>query len=78
MATAANGGVTASYTYNALGQRIRRATSSATTLYAYDEAGHLTGEYTATGALIQETVWLGDTPVATLRPNSTTYGGTDK
>jgi RHS repeat-associated protein len=69
MLTASNGGVTASYTYNALGQRIRRSTSTATTLYVYDEAGHLAGEYTAAGGLIQETVWLGDTPVATLRPN---------
>ena len=43
--------------------------SGVTTLYAYDEAGHLAGEYTSTGALIQETVWLGDMPVATLRPN---------
>jgi RHS repeat-associated protein len=69
MATAANGGVTATYTYNALGQRIRRAASGVTTLYAYDEAGHLVGEYDATGALIQETAWLGDIPVTTLRPN---------
>jgi RHS repeat-associated protein len=69
MATASNGGVTATYTYNALGQRIQRTAASVTTLYAYDEAGHLAGEYTSTGALIQETVWLGDVPVATLRPN---------
>jgi RHS repeat-associated protein len=69
MATAANGGVTASYAYNALGQRVKRTASGVTTLYAYDEAGHLLGEYTAAGALIQETVWLGDLPVATLRPN---------
>ncbi len=59
------------YAYNALGQRIRKArgTSGVTTLYDYDEAGHLVGEYNSTGALIQETVWLGDIPVATLRPN---------
>jgi RHS repeat-associated protein len=69
MATASNAGTTATYTYNALGQRIKRATSSISTMYVYDEAGHLAGEYTAAGALIQETVWLGDTPVATLRPN---------
>jgi tetratricopeptide (TPR) repeat protein len=36
----------------------------------YDEAGHLLGEYDATGALIEETVWLGDTPVATVRPGT--------
>jgi RHS repeat-associated protein len=35
----------------------------------YDEAGHLVGEYDSSGNLIQETVWLGDIPVATLRPN---------
>jgi RHS repeat-associated protein len=69
MATATNGGITATYTYDALGQRIKRTASGVTTLYAYDEAGHLAGEYTATGVLIQETVWLADIPVATLRPN---------
>jgi len=36
-------------------------------LYAYDEAGHLLGEYDGTGGLIKETVWLGDIPVATVR-----------
>jgi hypothetical protein len=41
-------------------------------LYAYDEAGHLLGEYDGTGTLIEETVWLGDIPVATLRPNGAT------
>jgi RHS repeat-associated protein len=40
-----------------------------TVLYAYDETGHLLGEYDGTGTLIEETVWLGDIPVATLRPN---------
>ena len=36
---------------------------------AYDEAEHLLGEYDADGDLIQETVWLGDTPVAVLKPH---------
>jgi uncharacterized protein RhaS with RHS repeats len=35
----------------------------------YDEAGHILGEYTASGALIQETIWMGDTPIATLQPD---------
>lgn len=35
----------------------------------YDEASHLIGEYNGSGVLIQETVWLGDLPVATIRPN---------
>jgi RHS repeat-associated protein len=75
MVSAANSGVTASYVYNALGQRIGRTVAGVTTLYAYDEAGHLQGEYSSTGALIQESVWLGDIPVATIRPNGS--GGID-
>jgi RHS repeat-associated protein len=47
------------------------------TFFAYDEAGHLIGEYDATGATIQETIWLGDIPVAVLKPSGgggvTTY-----
>ena len=39
------------------------------TVLEYDEGGHLLGEYSSTGALIQETVWMGDVPVATLRRN---------
>ena len=35
----------------------------------YDEARHLLGEYTSAGTLIQETAWLNEQPVATLRPN---------
>jgi RHS repeat-associated protein len=72
MKSATNGSTT-TYTYNALGQRIKKA-GSATTLFVYDEAGHLLGEYSSTGALLQETVWLGDTPVATIRPKT---GGVD-
>jgi RHS repeat-associated protein len=63
------GSTITSYHYNALGQLIEKATSSPTSLYIYDEAGHLLGEYDGSGNLIEETVWLGDIPVATLRPN---------
>ena len=71
MATAVQGGTT-TYIYNALAQMIEKTVgSSSTTMLLYDEAGHLLGEYTGTGLLIQETVWLGDLPVATLRPNGT-------
>jgi RHS repeat-associated protein len=68
--TLTQGGYTETVVYNALGQRIAKSGGTAgTVLYGYDEAEHLLGEYDATGALIEETVWLGDTPVATLRPN---------
>ncbi len=66
------------YAYNALGQRVKKTGPTGTTLYAYDEAGHLLGEYDGTGKLIQETIWLGDLPVATLRyPAGTTSGPAD-
>jgi len=71
--TLTQGGTTETAVYNALGQRIKISGGTAgTVLYAYDEAGHLLGEYDGTGALIEETVWLGDIPVATLRPNGAT------
>jgi RHS repeat-associated protein len=60
---------TTNYIYNALGQMIEKPGNSGTTLFMQDEAGHLIGEYSSTGALVQETIWLGDIPVATLRPN---------
>jgi RHS repeat-associated protein len=69
MSTATSTAGTTTYVYNALGQLIEKSGNGGTTLLMYDEAGHLLGEYTSTGALIQETVWVGDTPVATLQPN---------
>ena len=59
------------YIYNALGQRVKKSGGviSNPIYYLYDEAGHLVGEYDSSGTLITETVWLGDIPVATLRPN---------
>jgi RHS repeat-associated protein len=68
--SSATQGATTNYTYNALGQMIEKS-GATTTLLMYDLAGHLIGEYTGAGTLIQETVWLGDIPVATLRPNGT-------
>ena len=60
------------YVYNALGQRIMKSggATSKPVYFMYDEAGHLIGEYNWTKgilAVVQETVWLGDIPVATLR-----------
>jgi RHS repeat-associated protein len=74
--TVTQSGATETLVYNALGQRIEASGGAAgTVLYAYDEAGHVIGEYDGGGNLIEETVWLGDIPVATLRPH--TGGGVD-
>ena len=69
MISATKASVTTTYALNALGQRVKKTTSGSSTYFVYDEAGHLVGEYGNSGNLIQETVWLGDMPVATLRPN---------
>jgi RHS repeat-associated protein len=67
--TITNATGTTTFIYNALGQMIEASGSSGTTLYVYDQAGHLLGEYDGEGNLIQETVWLGDIPVATIQPS---------
>ncbi len=60
-----------SYVYNALGQRVKKSGGAITSpiYFVYDESGNLVGEYDSSGGLIQETVWLADIPIATLRPN---------
>ncbi|MEO8486121.1 MAG: RHS repeat-associated core domain-containing protein [Betaproteobacteria bacterium] len=68
----ADGAVTvATYKLNGLGQRVAKTLGSTTTRYFYDEQGRLTGEYAANGTLIQETIWLDDLSIATLRPTGT-------
>ena len=59
---------TTNYSYNAFGQLYQK-TGATTTFLFYDEVGNLLGEYASNGALIQETVWMDNLPVATLRPN---------
>jgi RHS repeat-associated protein len=63
-----SGTAIASYAVSALGQRVSKTVSGAITIFVYDEQGHLLGEYDGAGNLIEETVWLEDLPVATLRP----------
>ena len=69
MSSATSGASTVSYKVNALGQRVRKTVAGVSTYFVYGESGHLLGEYDNAGNLIQETVWLDDIPVATLRPN---------
>ena len=71
MATSTTSTGAFTYLYNALGQRVVKNGPTAvlpagTVRYVYDEAGHVLGEYSGAGAPIQETVYLGDTPVAVL------------
>jgi RHS repeat-associated protein len=54
---------------------IEKSGTLGTTTFMQDEAGHLIGEYDGSGNLLEETIWLGDIPVATLQPNGS--GGVD-
>ncbi len=68
-------GTTTNYLYNGLGQRVIKSGGNVPTgaiRYVYDEAGHLLGEYDQAGNALQETVYLGDTPIATIK-NGTAY-----
>ncbi len=64
-----------SYTYNALGQFVAKTGYGGPVVLMYDEAGHIIGEYTATGVLIEETIWMGNLPVATIVPSGTSITG---
>src|SRR5262249_48168882 len=57
------------YLYNAFGQMIEKSGTLGTTIFVQDESGHLLGEYDGSGNLVEETIWLGEIPVATLQPN---------
>jgi len=46
---------------------------SGTRLFVYDEAGRLIGEYTATGQVIREYVWLEDKPMVVLDSGTVYY-----
>ena len=63
------GGYTETLAYDAFGRLIFANGASQNESLVYDQSGHLLGEYDLSGNLIQETVWLGDIPVATLQPN---------
>lgn len=61
---------TVTYSLNALGQRYSKTLSGATTVYLYDQAGHLIAETSDGGTTYTEYVWLGDTPVAVIKPGT--------
>jgi RHS repeat-associated protein len=68
-AEATVGAVTTTDVINGLGQRTAQ-TLAGTDFFVYDEAGHLIGSYNGQGGVIEETVWLGDLPVATMSPGT--------
>jgi RHS repeat-associated protein len=63
-------GQSTQYQYNARGERVSKA-GTASTIFVYDEAGHLLGEYAGDGSVQAEYVWLGDLPVAVRNADDT-------
>ena len=71
LAQARVGAHTVSYRYNGLGERVSKTGPEAVlpsgmALYVYDEAGRVLGQYDGALRTVQETVYLGDTPVVVL------------
>lgn len=67
------GTVAVNYEFNGFGERVDKNSASTAIVpgniqhYVYDEAGHTIGEYDNNGGVIEETVFLGDTPVVVLK-----------
>ena len=55
---------TTNYQLNALGQRVKKSTSTTETVFHYDARGRLVAESDATGTVKRELFYLGDIPVA--------------
>jgi RHS repeat-associated protein len=70
------GALSRTYGINGRGQRaVKKDTTQPTNnrYFVYDLAGRLIGEYGQSGSLVQETVWLGDLPIATLQSTGNFY-----
>ncbi len=66
-----------SYVHNGQGQRVSKSNGTQT-LFVYDEAGQLIGEYDNTGTAVLEHVWFNGAPVAVLDGTSNHYVHTDQ
>ncbi|MEM4313448.1 MAG: hypothetical protein QXH95_05290, partial [Thermoplasmata archaeon] len=59
-----NDATIATYTYDATNKRISKTAFGITTIFIYDIFGNLIGEYTPSGGLIRDYVYLGNKPIA--------------
>jgi len=60
-------GQIANYQYNGRGERVQKQAAGITRRFAYDEAGHLLGEYNTNGSTRQEFLWLDDLPIGVVQ-----------
>ncbi len=60
----------ATYTYNALGQRVTKKIGSMTTLFQYDLEGNLIAELNGSGQLLRQHIYINQEPIAQLTRKS--------
>jgi RHS repeat-associated protein len=68
-----NGTPIAEYVYNRSGQRIKKILSTGTRIFHYDLSGHLIAETNGAGQALAEYIYLGDQPIAMIRPGEQAY-----
>ncbi|MEC4728968.1 DUF6531 domain-containing protein [Shewanella sp. D64] len=61
------------YRYNSLGERAKKSGSGGNVHYLYNESGQLLAEYTSSGSLIKEYVYLHGQPVAIIKAGQRYY-----
>jgi len=68
-----NGTTLGEYVYNGVGQRIKKVTQAETRIFHYDLSGHLIAETTTSGQTLVEYFYLGENPLAMIRPEEAVY-----
>jgi len=63
----------AEYTYNGVGQRIKKVTQTETRIFHYDLWGHLIAETNQSGQMLAEYVYLGDRLLSMIKPGESVY-----
>lgn len=81
LASMVNGSTSATYGITGRGERVRKTVTVSgtptTTLFGYDEGGHLAGEYSGAGVVQAEYIYLDSTPVGVFKGGTLYYIETD-
>jgi RHS repeat-associated protein len=67
------GNQVAEYTFNGVGQRIKKVTQTETRVFHYDLLGHLIAETNQSGQMLSDYVYLGDQLLAMIKPGEVAY-----
>jgi RHS repeat-associated protein len=63
----------AEYTFNGVGQRIKKVTQGGTRIFHYDHKGHLIAETNQNGQMIAEFIYIGDRLLSMVKPGEVSY-----